>query len=81
VVDLVKKELAKVQKTLPPGMNLSISFDQSRFIKTSINEVQNHLIIGGLLAVLAVFLFLRNVRTTLISALALPISVFARPSS
>jgi len=77
VVDLVKKELAKVQKTLPPGMNLSISFDQSRFIKTSINEVQHHLIIGGLLAVFAVFLFLKNVRTTLISALALPISVIA----
>jgi len=39
--------------------------------------VQNHLIIGGLLAVLAVFLFLRNLRTTLISALALPISVIS----
>jgi HAE1 family hydrophobic/amphiphilic exporter-1 len=77
VVDLVKKELQKVEKTLPPGMILSISFDQSRFIKRSINEVQNHLVIGGLLAILAVFLFLRNVRTTLISALALPISVIS----
>ena len=75
VIDLVKKELKKLERTFPPGMNISVSFDQSRFIKTSINEVQNHLIIGGLLAVLAVFLFLRNVRTTLISALALPISV------
>ncbi|NPV03425.1 MAG: efflux RND transporter permease subunit [Syntrophaceae bacterium] len=77
VVDLVKKELKKLERTFPPGMNISVSFDQSRFIKTSINEVQNHLIIGGLLAVLAVFLFLRNVRTTLISALALPISVIS----
>ncbi len=77
VIDLVKKELKKLEPTLPPGMKLSISFDQSRFIKTSINEVQHHLIIGGLLAVLAVFLFLRNVRTTLISALALPISVIS----
>jgi len=77
VIDLVKKELQKVEKTLPPGMNISISFDQSRFIKTSINEVQNHLIIGGLLAVFAVFLFLKNVRTTVISALALPISVIS----
>lgn len=77
VVDLVKKELKKVEQTLPPGMKLSVSFDQSRFIKTSINEVQNHLIIGGFLAVFAVFIFLRNVRTTIISALALPISVIS----
>jgi hydrophobic/amphiphilic exporter-1 (mainly G- bacteria), HAE1 family len=77
VVDLVKKELQKVEKTLPPGMKISVSFDQSRFIKTSINEVQNHLIIGGMLAVFAVFLFLKNVRTTVISALALPISVIS----
>jgi hydrophobic/amphiphilic exporter-1 (mainly G- bacteria), HAE1 family len=77
VIDLVKKELKKVENNLPPGMKISISFDQSRFIKTSINEVQNHLIIGGLLAVFAVFLFLKNVRTTVISALALPISVIS----
>ncbi|MCX5833866.1 MAG: efflux RND transporter permease subunit [Deltaproteobacteria bacterium] len=77
VIDLVKKELKKAEQTLPPGMKLSISFDQSRFIKTSIHEVQNHLIIGGFLAVLAVFLFLRNIRTTMISALALPISVIS----
>jgi HAE1 family hydrophobic/amphiphilic exporter-1 len=77
VVDLVKKELQKVEKTLPPGMKISVSFDQSRFIKTSINEVQSHLIIGGMLAVFAVFLFLKNMRTTVISALALPISVIS----
>ena len=77
VIDLVKKELKKVEQTLPPGMKLSVSFDQSRFIKTSINEVQHHLIIGGLLAVLAVFLFLRNLRTTMICALALPVSVIS----
>jgi HAE1 family hydrophobic/amphiphilic exporter-1 len=77
VIDAVKKELDKVERNLPPGMIISISFDQSRFIKRSINEVQHHLVIGGLLAVLAVFLFLRNVRTTLISALALPISVIS----
>ena len=51
VIDLVKKELKKVEPTLPPGMKLSISFDQSRFIKTSISEVQHHLIIGGFLGV------------------------------
>jgi HAE1 family hydrophobic/amphiphilic exporter-1 len=77
VIDRVKKELVKIRNNLPPGMNINIAFDQSTFIKRSINEVEHHLILGGLLAVLAVFLFLRNMRTTLISAVALPISVIA----
>ncbi|MEN6319850.1 MAG: efflux RND transporter permease subunit [Syntrophaceae bacterium] len=77
VVNRVKKELENIKKTVPPGMELGISFDQSTFINRSINEVQHHLIFGGFLAVLAVFLFLQNVRTTLISALALPVSVIA----
>jgi HAE1 family hydrophobic/amphiphilic exporter-1 len=77
VVNRVKKELENIKKTLPPGMELGVSFDQSTFINRSINEVQHHLIFGGFLAVLAVFIFLQNVRTTLISALALPVSVIA----
>jgi len=77
VVNRVKSEIEKIRKTLPPGMVIHAAFDQSTFINRSINEVQNHLIIGGILAVVAVFLFLRNFRTTLISALALPISVIA----
>ncbi len=58
-------------------MNLNIAFDQSGFIKNSINEVQHHLIYGGIFAILAVLLFLRNVRTTFISALAIPASVIS----
>lgn len=77
VVNRVKKELENIRKTVPPGMELGISFDQSTFINRSINEVQHHLIFGGFLAVLAVFLFLQNIRTTLISAVALPVSVIA----
>ena len=77
VVNRVKKELENIKKTLPPGMEIGIAFDQSTFINRSINEVQHHLIFGGFLAVLAVFIFLQNVRTTLISAVALPVSVIA----
>jgi hydrophobic/amphiphilic exporter-1 (mainly G- bacteria), HAE1 family len=77
VIDRIKKELVKIRKSLPPGITLNIAVDQSRFINRSIKEVQNHLIIGGILAVLAVLLFLKNIRVTLISALALPISVIA----
>ncbi|MBU2054296.1 MAG: efflux RND transporter permease subunit [Proteobacteria bacterium] len=77
VVNLVKTEIEKIRKTLPPGMSLNIAMDQSTFIQRSIDEVQKHLILGSLFAVLAVFLFLRNVRTTLISAVALPVSIIA----
>ncbi len=77
IIDRIKRELVNIHKTLPPGMELNIAFDQSTFINRSINEVKGHLIIGGFFAVLAVFLFLRNWRTTLISALALPVSIIA----
>ncbi len=73
----VKKEIERINKTLPPGMNLNIAIDQSTFIRRSIDEVQKHLILGSLFAILAVFIFLGNVRTTLISAVALPISIIA----
>ena len=77
VVNLVKEEIEKIRKTLPPGMSLNIAMDQSTFIRRSIDEVQKHLILGSFFAVLAVFIFLRNFRTTLISAVALPVSIIA----
>lgn len=77
VVDRIKKELPKITQTLPPGMELMISFDQSLFIKRSISEVQHHLIYGGVFAALAVLLFLKSWRITLISALAIPTSIIS----
>lgn len=75
VIGRVKKEVERLRKDLPPGTSLDISFDQSDFIRRSIKEVQFHLVIGGIFAVLIVFVFLRSVRTTLISALAIPTSI------
>jgi HAE1 family hydrophobic/amphiphilic exporter-1 len=77
VINRVKKELARIQTTLPAGMKLEIAFDQSEFINRSIREVQHHLIYGGFFATLAVLLFLKSLSVTLISALAIPISVVA----
>lgn len=77
VVNRVKKELERIRPTLPPGMELNIAFDQSTFIVNSMDQVRGHLILGGILAVVAVFIFLRNIRTTLISAVALPVSIIA----
>lgn len=77
VTGRIKKELLNIKKSLPPGMKLEISFDQSDFIKRSIREVQFHLIYGGLFAALAVLLFLRSIRVTLISAVAIPTSIIS----
>lgn len=77
VIDRVKKEMEKIKKTLPAGMLLDVSFDQSHFIKRSIHEVQTHLIFGGFFAVLVVLLFLKSLKITFISALAIPTSIIA----
>ncbi|MHB8138793.1 MAG: efflux RND transporter permease subunit [Smithellaceae bacterium] len=77
VADRVKKEVEKINKTLPPGMKINSAVDSSIFIVRSIDEVQFHLIIGSIFAILAVFIFLKNIRTTLISAVALPVSVIS----
>ncbi|MRR16849.1 MAG: efflux RND transporter permease subunit [Deltaproteobacteria bacterium] len=77
VANRVKEEVARINKTLPPGMKVNTAVDQSLFIVRSIDEVQFHLIIGSIFAILAVFIFLKNIRTTLISAVALPVSVIS----
>ncbi|HPL95947.1 MAG TPA: efflux RND transporter permease subunit [Smithellaceae bacterium] len=77
VVDRVKEEVERIKKSLPPGMDIRIAFDQSVFIKQSMDQVQEHLILGSILAIIAVFIFLRNFRTTLISAVALPVSIIS----
>ncbi|HNZ11944.1 MAG TPA: efflux RND transporter permease subunit [Smithellaceae bacterium] len=77
VAERVRKEVDRINKTLPPGMKINIAMDQSKFIVRSIDEVQKHLILGSLFAIMAVFLFLKNIRTTLISAVALPVSVIS----
>ncbi len=58
-------------------LKFTVVFDQSRFIKQSIDEVLNTAIYGGILAVVVLFLFLRSVKTTLIIGLSIPISIVA----
>ncbi|HOD39705.1 MAG TPA: efflux RND transporter permease subunit [Candidatus Wallbacteria bacterium] len=75
VADAVKAEIEKIRKSLEPGSELKVVADSSKFVKLSFNEVLFHLFFGGGLAIIIVFVFLRNIRTTLISAVALPTSV------
>ena len=75
VCNRVKETMRKLQKIAPPGVNLAVAFDASVFIKNSIADVQFDLLFGALLASLVVFLFLRNLGSTIIIALAIPTSL------
>lgn len=77
VIDRVGQEVERIKKSLPPGMDIQIAYDQSVFIKNSMYQVKEHLVLGSILAIIAVFVFLRNFRTTLISAVALPVSIIS----
>ena len=62
---------------LPSDFKVAKIRDQSEFIENSLHAIEEHLIIGGILAVLVVFLFLWNFRSTFIAALAIPTSIIA----
>ena len=70
--------LADLQKNLPPDVHVSTDvFRQSRFIESSIGNVKKSLVEGGIFVVIVLFLFLANVRTTLISLVTLPLALIA----
>jgi hydrophobe/amphiphile efflux-1 (HAE1) family protein len=75
VVDAVRARLAQVEKTLPAGSKLRVVRDESGSIRTSVDAVKEHLVLGAVFAALVVLVFLGNVRSTLIAALAIPISI------
>ena len=77
VATAIKELLPTLQAQLPPSVQLAIQFDRSVPIKESIDDVQLTLLVAFVLVVLVIFLFLRNVRATLIPSLALPVSVVA----
>lgn len=77
VVDRVQKELVEINAALPPGMQLEVVLDSSITIREAVTDVLYNLVWGGLLAVLAIFVFLRSWRSTLIIALALPAAIIA----
>ncbi|MFZ5781499.1 MAG: efflux RND transporter permease subunit [Pseudomonadota bacterium] len=72
----VRRAIAELQATLPPDVRLEIVRDSSRGIQNSVNDVQRTMVEGGLLTIAIVFLFLHSWRSTVITGLALPISVF-----
>jgi HAE1 family hydrophobic/amphiphilic exporter-1 len=77
VADTIKDRLVEIRKQLPPDLHADVIRDQSRFIKASVDAINEHLIIGGLLAAIVVLLFMQNLRSTFIAAIAVPISIVA----
>ena len=77
VSDAVRAEIPAIQQSLPPGVELIIAFDGSEFVRASITEAQETLVLAGILVVLIIFVFLRNLRGTLIPGLAIPTSIVA----
>ncbi|MGE5707964.1 MAG: efflux RND transporter permease subunit, partial [Bacteroidota bacterium] len=75
VTEGVNKRLEKLKKSLPAGVSFLTAREDAKFVKNSNESVFEHLLIGGLLAVLVLFAFLRNWRATVIAGLAIPISL------
>lgn len=71
----VKAEMKRLESTLPDGMQLRLNFDSSVFVSGALKEVVATLFIAMGLVVIVIFLFLGNVRTTLVPAVTVPISI------
>src|SRR6185503_7831118 len=74
IAKLVRAEVGRVNAEVP-GLKMTITQDNSLFISRAIDNVKEHALIGGLLVILIIFLFLRDVRSTLIVCTSIPVSV------
>ena len=77
MADAIRHELPRVQASLPPGVKLDIAFDESIFVSRSIREAEETLMLAAGLVVIIIFVFLRNLRATIIPGLAIPTSIVA----
>ena len=77
VVDSIKERLSDLASLVPAGYDIRIVRDQSEFIRASIRSVEEHLVVGSILAAAVVLIFLWNWRSTVIAAIAIPTSIIA----
>jgi HAE1 family hydrophobic/amphiphilic exporter-1 len=75
LANAIKTRMAEIQQTLPKNMDVRLVRDDSEFIEASLDAIEEHLVLGGILAAIIVFIFLRNFRSTLIAAVAIPASI------
>ncbi|MCL5959281.1 MAG: efflux RND transporter permease subunit [Chloroflexi bacterium] len=77
VADSMKKALGQIQKSLPPGVMIAISDDQSSYVKRSLGDVQNNLFEAVVLTGIVLLVFLHTFRSTVIVMLAIPTSLIS----
>lgn len=77
VAQNIQRRLAKLRKDIPERYRLQMVYDQSRFIANAISEVKSAGIFGGLLAMLVLYLFLKNIWPTFIISVSIPVSIIA----
>jgi len=77
VIANIKERIDEIRKSLPRDFDITYTGDQSLFIEEAFKAVQEHLLLGGVLAGVIVLLFMRNWRSTLIAAIAIPTSIIS----
>ncbi|HSR66289.1 MAG TPA: efflux RND transporter permease subunit [Xanthomonadaceae bacterium] len=75
--DAIQKKLADLKQQIPPDVDVTVIDDQSQFIRHAISDVKLDAVIGGMLAILIIFLFLRDGWSTFVISLSLPVSIVA----
>lgn len=75
VADEVRKTVANMAKKFPPGMQYSIPFDTTMFVKASVHEVYKTLFEAGILVLVVILVFLQNLRATLVPATTVPVTI------
>ena len=75
VVEDLRKRVEAINQQLPSGVQLDVVKEQATYIKNSVKALEEHLLVGSLLASVIVWLFIRNWRTVLISSIAIPTSI------
>jgi hydrophobe/amphiphile efflux-1 (HAE1) family protein len=75
VIDEVRKAFPELQSQLPAGLDASIAYDATKFIRASIGEVEKTLGEAALIVILVIFLFLGNLRSTIIPIVTIPLSL------
>ncbi len=75
IVDTIRERLQTLNATLPSGVQVDVVTEKATYIKASVAALEEHLVLGSLLASIIVWLFIRDWRTVLISAIAIPTSI------
>jgi multidrug efflux pump len=73
----IKREMEFLKPSLPAGIDMFVSYDESTYVQRAISEVWETLLIAFLLVVFVIFIFLRNLRATVIPAVAIPVSIIS----